>query len=50
MNTNHALGVLEVKGRAKRVEINPKRVAEWALIFTNVFFIFYFLGRLFQIF
>jgi hypothetical protein len=49
MNANHALSVLEVKEEVKRVEINPKRVAEWVLIFTNMFFLSYFLGRLFQI-
>ncbi len=50
MNVNHVLRVLDVKEDVKRVEINPKRVAEWVLIFTNAFFLLYFFGRLFQIF
>lgn len=50
MDANHTLSILEVKEGVKRVEINPKRVAEWVLIFTNVFFLSYFFGRLFKIF
>jgi len=33
---------------ASRVEIDPGRVATWTLIFTNTFFISYFLAKLFQ--
>jgi hypothetical protein len=50
MNANQALSICEVEEGARRVEINPKRVSEWVLIFTNLFFISYFFGRLLRIF
>lgn len=50
MNASQITGVCHVEDRVRRVEINPKRVAEWVLIFTNVFFVSYFFGRLFRIF
>lgn len=50
MNTSQTAGVIEIKEGVRKVEINPKRVAEWVLIFTNIFFISYFFGRLFQLF
>jgi len=33
---------------ARRIEISVKRVIVWTLIFTNVFFISYFFGKLFR--
>jgi hypothetical protein len=50
MNANQALSICEVEEGVRRVEINPKRVAEWVLIFTNLFFVSYFFGRLLRIF
>ncbi|MBS3917573.1 MAG: hypothetical protein KG012_01665 [Deltaproteobacteria bacterium] len=50
MNANQALSICQVEEEARRVEINPKRVAEWVLIFTNIFFVSYFFGRLLKIF
>lgn len=50
MNANQALSICDVEKGVRRVEINPKRVAEWVLIFTNIFFISYFFGRLLRIF
>lgn len=50
MNTSQILGVYEIEEGVRKVEINPKRVAEWVLIFTNIFFISYFFGRLLRIF
>lgn len=48
IQTHQALRVL---GRVelKRIEINPKRVVEWTLIFTNTFYIAFFIGRLLKI-
>jgi len=42
--------VLTVRGvdGARRIEISVKRVMVWTLIFTNVFFISYFFGKLFR--
>lgn len=45
MTTERVLDIREVDG-ARKTEISPKRVITWALIFTNVFFISYFFGRL----
>jgi len=50
MNANHITGVYRVEEEVRKIEINPKRVAEWVLIFTNAFFIAYFIGRLFRFF
>jgi len=41
------LGIREtIEGR--RIEISFERVASWALIFTNAFFISYFFAKLFH--
>jgi len=45
MNGNQLLGVYEIEGKRK-VEISLKRVTIWTVIFTNAFFVSYFLGRL----
>jgi len=50
MNASQISGVYEIEEGVRKVEINPKRVAEWVLIFTNIFFISYFFGRLLRIF
>lgn len=50
MEANHVLSILETRREVKRIEINPKRVAEWVLIFTNIFYLSYFFGRLLKIF
>jgi len=50
MDAHQITGVYHIEERVRKVEINSKRVAEWVLIFTNVFFVSYFLGRLFRIF
>ncbi len=49
MNASHVVGIYDVEAGARRIEINPKRVAEWVLIFTNLFFVSYFFGKLFGI-
>jgi hypothetical protein len=49
MNASQISGIYEIEEGVRRVEINPKRVAEWVLIFTNIFFISYFFGRLFKL-
>jgi hypothetical protein len=45
MSGNQISGICEIEGRRK-VEISFKRVTLWTLIFTNAFFVSYFLGRL----
>lgn len=50
MNTNEMSGVYEIGEGVRKVEINPKRVAEWALIFTNLFFVSYFFIKLFRLY
>jgi len=45
MNGNQRWSIGTIK-RAERVEISFKRVAVWTLIFTNIFFISFFFGRL----
>ena len=47
MNQNQTLSV-EGEREVKRVEINIERVMIWALIFTNLFSIFYFFAKLFK--
>jgi hypothetical protein len=45
MNGSQLWSICTIK-RAERVEISFKRVAVWTLIFTNIFFISFFFGRL----
>jgi hypothetical protein len=45
MDGNQLLSIYEII-KAERVEISFKRVAVWTLIFTNIFFISFFFGRL----
>jgi len=47
MVREEVLGVREVEG-VRKIEISIERVATWALVFTNVFFVSYFFGKLFQ--
>lgn len=49
MNASPMVSVYNVAGETRKIEINPKRVAEWVLIFTNAFFVSFFFGRLFGI-
>ena len=48
MSTNQLLGVYEMEG-VKRIEISVKRVGVWTLVFTNAFFLSYFVVRLTQV-
>lgn len=50
MDASQITGVYHIEEGVRKIEINPKRVAEWVLIFTNVFFVSYFFGKLFRIF
>jgi len=49
---HHLIGeeVLGVRGMegVRKIEISIERVATWILVFTNVFFVSYFFGKLFQ--
>jgi hypothetical protein len=47
MIAHQALTIWKVEER-RWIEISFERVATWTLIFTNAFFVSYFLGRLFQ--
>jgi hypothetical protein len=47
MIREEVLGVRQVEG-VRRIEISLERVATWTLIFTNVFFVSYFFGKLLQ--
>jgi len=47
MVREEVLGVREVEG-VRKIEISIERVATWTLVFTNVFFVSYFFGKLFQ--
>ncbi len=47
MNGNQMLNVCAREG-VRRIEISFERVTIWTLIFTNAFFIAYFLDRLFH--
>ncbi len=49
MNASHMVGIYKIEEEVRKIEINPLRVAEWVLIFTNIFFVSYFFGRLFGI-
>jgi hypothetical protein len=48
MVREEVMGVREVAG-ARKIEISFERVATWTLVFTNVFFVSYFFGKLFQL-
>jgi len=49
MNVSEMTDVYEVEQGVRKVEISFKRVAEWVLIFTNVFYISYFINKLLKI-
>jgi hypothetical protein len=40
--------IYKVNVETRKTEINPDRIAIWTLIFTNTFFVSYFLAKLFQ--
>lgn len=48
MVREEVMGVREVEG-VRKIEISIERVATWTLVFTNVFFVSYFFGKLFQL-
>jgi hypothetical protein len=48
MNEEQILGVIEAWG-VRKIETRMEEVAVWVLIFTNVFFLTYFLARLFHL-
>ncbi len=45
MNHNQAIGI-EMEKEVRRIEINIERVMIWSLVFTNLFAISFFFGRL----
>jgi hypothetical protein len=47
MGSREILGIVETEERRK-IEIDFERVISWTLIFTNAFFISYFIVKLFQ--
>ncbi|MGB9630036.1 MAG: hypothetical protein ACPL6D_15380 [Thermodesulfobacteriota bacterium] len=48
MSLNRILGVREVEG-ARKIEISLRRIALWALIFSNAFCVPYFFAKLFRL-
>jgi hypothetical protein len=46
--STETLGARRIE-EAKKIEISIERIAIWTLVFTNAFFICYFLGRLFRL-
>jgi len=47
MKQNQALSIEQVK-EIRRIQIDIERVMIWALVFTNLFSIFYFFAKLFK--
>ena len=47
MSGKEMLGIQETE-EGRNIEISFQRVASWALIFTNAFFVSYFFAKLFQ--
>lgn len=47
MSGKEILGIQETE-EERRIEISFERIASWALIFTNAFFVSYFFAKLFQ--
>jgi hypothetical protein len=47
MIRDEVIGLRNAEG-VTRIEISFDRVATWTLVFTNVFFVSYFFGKLFQ--
>jgi hypothetical protein len=47
MSGKEILGIRETE-EERRIELDPKRIASWTLIFTNAFFVSYFFAKLFQ--
>lgn len=47
MSDKEMLGIQETE-EGRKIEISFERVASWALIFTNAFFVSYFFAKLFQ--
>lgn len=39
---------IQATGEGRKIEINFERVVGWALVFTNAFFVSYFVARLFR--
>ncbi len=47
LNGEEILGIQETE-RGRKIEVSLERIASWALVFTNAFFVSYFLARLFK--
>jgi hypothetical protein len=47
MSKEEILGIRETE-RGRKIEISFQRVANWSLVFTNAFFVSYFVAKLFQ--
>ncbi len=45
MNVSRMTGVYEAEQGVRKIEISFKRVAEWVLIFTNFFYLSYFMSK-----
>ncbi len=47
MSGKEILGIQETE-EGRRIEFSFERIASWALVFTNAFFVSYFFAKLFQ--
>jgi hypothetical protein len=47
MSGKEMLGIQETES-GRKIEVSLERVASWALVFTNVFFVSYFFAKLLQ--
>jgi hypothetical protein len=47
MSRGEILGIQETE-EERKIEISFRRVASWALVFTNAFFVTYFFAKLFR--
>lgn len=45
MNKSQLLGIYEVEKGVRKIEISIERVIVWALIFTNMFSVFYLFAK-----
>jgi hypothetical protein len=45
MNRQQLLGIHEMEGGIRKIEISIERIIIWALIFTNIFSVFYLFAK-----
>jgi hypothetical protein len=48
MSVNQLIGICDLEG-LRKIDISYERIALWALVFTNTFFITFFFAKLFNL-